>query len=68
MNTLYTPYKSIGLVTDGNPFAINRLGNEIFLVLSIGKSFQILRFDRLSACMASKIAPGKIHCFQVRFL
>eukprot|EP01038_Epipyxis_sp_PR26KG_P010444 gene10444-14028_t len=61
---LYTPYKSIGLVTDGNPFVINRLGEEIFLVLSIGKTFQILRFDRLTTCLVSRTAPGKIQSLQ----
>lgn len=38
---LYYPYKAVGYVTDGNPFFINRLGDETFLAVSIGKSFQV---------------------------
>lgn len=38
---LYYPYKAVGYVTDGNPFCVNRLGDETFLSVSIGKSFQV---------------------------
>lgn len=38
---LYYPYKAVGYVTDGNPFYVNRLGDETFLTVSIGKSFQV---------------------------
>ena len=39
---LYAPYRAIGYVTDGVPFIVNHLGDEIFLLFSIGKSFQVM--------------------------
>jgi hypothetical protein len=42
---LFSPYKAVGHVTDGNPFCINRLGEETFLSTSIGKAFQVLLSD-----------------------
>ena len=38
---LYSPYKAVGYVTDGNPFCINRLGEDTFLTTSVGKAFQV---------------------------
>lgn len=38
---LFVPYKAVAQVTDGTPFAVNRLGNELFLTVSIGSSFQV---------------------------
>jgi U3 small nucleolar RNA-associated protein 21 len=62
---LYAPFKSIGLVTDENPFVVNRLGEEIFITVSIGSHFQVFRFNKLTACLISKPVPGKINCIQV---
>ena len=45
---LYYPFKAVGYVTDGNPFFLNRLGDETFLTVSIGKSFQVRRTSLLS--------------------
>lgn len=42
---LYAPYKAVGYVTDGNPFFIHRLGEEIFIYTSIGKSFQVVFYS-----------------------
>ncbi len=63
---LYFPYKSVGLVTDSNPFVINSLGEEVFLVASIGSSFQVYRFDRLIVCMVSQDCGGRITALQVK--
>jgi U3 small nucleolar RNA-associated protein 21 len=38
---LFSPYKAVGHVTDGNPFCINRLGEETFMTVSIGSAFQV---------------------------
>jgi U3 small nucleolar RNA-associated protein 21 len=62
---LYSSYKAIGYVTDGSNFIINRLGNEIFLTTSIGKSFQVYRFDKLSVCLVSAMAPKIIQSMAV---
>ena len=40
---LYVPYKAVAHVTDGKPFVVNRLGNDVFLTVSIGNSFQVYR-------------------------
>lgn len=64
MSSLYSPYRAIGYVCDSNPFTINRLGEEIFITVTIGKCFQIFRLDKLVACLVSKNAPGEISCAQ----
>jgi hypothetical protein len=42
---LYYPYRALGVVTDGVPFVLNRLGEECFVTTSVGKSFQVLHLD-----------------------
>lgn len=61
---LFCPYKAIGYVTDGNPFSINRLGNETFLTTSIGKSFQVYKLDHLRVSLVSKITNDNITCIE----
>lgn len=65
MCALYTPFKAVGIVCDANPFAVNRLGEEIFLTTTIGKCFQVFRFDKLAVCLVSKPVGGVISCFEV---
>jgi U3 small nucleolar RNA-associated protein 21 len=62
---LFVPYKAVGHVTDGTPFAVNRLGNDIFLTFSIGSSFQVMRADHLTVCMVSRPLDGTIAALQV---
>jgi hypothetical protein len=64
MANLYSPYRAIGYVCDGNQFSINRLGEEIFITVSIGSCFQVFRLNKLVACLVSKNVPGKINCIQ----
>ncbi len=68
MTSLYSPYRAIGYVCDANPFSVNRLGEEIFVTVSIGSCFQVFRLNRLVACLVSKKAPGNISGVQVRYL
>eukprot|EP00606_Chrysophyceae_sp_TOSAG23-5_P000671 GSChrysophyteH2.ASY1.ANO1.1331.1 assembled CDS len=56
--SLYTPYKAVGIVTDGKPFAVNRLGTETFLTVSIGSVFQVYRADKLTVCLVGRETPG----------
>jgi len=65
---LYFPYKAIGYVTDGRPFVVNMLGDETFLTVSIGNSFQVYRFNKLTVVLVSRQIPvkGSITCLQVR--
>ena len=65
--SLYTPYRAIGYVTDGNPFVVNQLGTENFITLSIGKSFQVMKADRLTTCLVSEqvgSSSSTIACLQ----
>lgn len=75
---LYYPYKAVGYVTDGSPFYVNRLGDETFLTVSIGKSFQVVAallrtYQRSKMKVKSEepdklITPNyKIHHDNVRF-
>lgn len=54
MTNLYSPYRSIGYISDGNPFCLNYLGEELFIVVSIRNSFQVIRYNKLITCMVSK--------------
>lgn len=38
---LFVPYRAVGLVTDGAPFHVNRLGDRAFITTSIGDAFQV---------------------------
>ena len=58
--SLYTPYKAVGLVTDGSPFVVNRLGEETFVMTSIGSMFQVYRLHHLTLCLVSQSILGKV--------
>jgi U3 small nucleolar RNA-associated protein 21 len=58
--SLYTPYRAVGYVTDGVPFVVNQLGDELFLLVSIGKAIQIFKLDRLTSCLVSQQLPENI--------
>jgi U3 small nucleolar RNA-associated protein 21 len=64
MSSLYSPFRAIGYVCDTVPFSVNRLGEEIFVTVSIGKCFQVFRLNKLVACLVSKSAPGNISSLQ----
>ena len=64
-DTLYTPYKVVGLVSDAAPFVVNEMGSETFLTVAIGQMFQVFRADRLTPVLVSKAAPGNIDLLQV---
>lgn len=57
---LYAPYKAVGYVTDGVPFVVNQLGDELFLLVSIGRAIQIFKLDRLTSCLVSQQLPSAI--------
>lgn len=38
---LFIPYRAVGLITDGAPFHVNRLGDRTFITTSIGDAFQV---------------------------
>ena len=46
-SALLVPYRAVGLVTDGNPFAVVEHGTETFLTVGIGRSYQIFNCNKL---------------------
>ena len=38
---LFHPFRPLGLITDGTPFAVQRRGRETFVTLSVGKAWQV---------------------------
>lgn len=54
MTNLYTPYRAIGYISDGNPFCMNYLGEELFITVSLQNSFQVIRYNKLVTCLVSK--------------
>jgi len=42
---LLTPYRAVGYITDGAPFAVNRLGEATFFTTTVGKAFQVKWMD-----------------------
>eukprot|EP00605_Chrysophyceae_sp_TOSAG23-4_P002689 GSChrysophyteH1.ASY1.ANO1.2966.1 assembled CDS len=59
--SLYTPYKAVGIVTDGKPFAVNQLGTETFLTVTIGSVFQVYRTDKLTVSLVGRQTPGAVN-------
>ena len=56
--SLYTPYKAVGVVTDGKPFVVNHLGEETFISVTIGSLFQVYRTDKLTVCLVARETPN----------
>lgn len=60
MSLLYLPYREIGVITNDSPVHVTRLGNENFLSVAIGESFQIMKVDKLNTCLISKPCDSAI--------
>ncbi|CAM9879754.1 unnamed protein product, partial [Phaeothamnion confervicola] len=63
---LYYPYRALGLVTDGVPFVLNRLGEASFVTVSTGHAFQILDAAHLRVVMGSPPIPDRVRCLAAR--
>lgn len=63
-SSLYCPFRAIGYVTDGTPFCLNKLGEELFITVSIGNCFQVIRYNKLITCLVSKPVKSKITSLQ----
>lgn len=59
---LFEPYRCIGLVCDEVAPAVNQLGKETFLTVSIGKAFQVFKADKLGLSIVSQQIDRKIMC------
>lgn len=41
---LFSPYRALGYITDGEvPFAVQRRGRETYVTVSVGKAWQVWR-------------------------
>jgi U3 small nucleolar RNA-associated protein 21 len=46
---LFQPYRCVGHVTSAVPFALNKMGQASFAVVSVGRAFQIYNVRLLRA-------------------
>ena len=52
---LFLPFRALGYITDHVPFAVQRLGRETYVTVSVGKAWQVRCYavyeeERLPAC------------------
>lgn len=52
-STLFRPYRCIGYVTDAVPVSLNKLGQNNFVTVSVGKAFQVYNVSLLSTVPSS---------------
>ena len=46
---LFLPFRALGYITDRLPFAVQRLGRETFVTVSVGKAWQVRLLAELCA-------------------
>ncbi|RRT69783.1 hypothetical protein B296_00034920 [Ensete ventricosum] len=47
---IFEPYRAIGYITSNVPFAVQRLGTETFVTVSVGKAWQIYNVGFFFTC------------------
>nr|ATG70826.1 WD-40 repeat family protein [Callitropsis vietnamensis] len=57
---IFEPFRALGYITDGTPFAVQRRGMETFITLSTGKSWQIYNCAKLNLVLAGPELVKKI--------
>ena len=57
---LLVPYRAIGLVSDGVPFAVSQLGTETFVTTAVGRAFQVYQEQKLRLAFAGPQLPRVI--------
>lgn len=64
---IFSPFRTIGHVSDGSPFAIGTLGATFYIVTIVGKSFQIYDASTLHLLfVSSRQTPDSISCVTAR--
>jgi U3 small nucleolar RNA-associated protein 21 len=64
---IFSPFRTIGHVSDGTPFAIGTLGATFYIVTIVGRSFQIYDASTLHLLFVSnKQTPDLISCVTAR--
>ncbi|QEU62202.1 Utp21 [Kluyveromyces lactis] len=65
---IFSPYRIVGNVSTGVPYAIGTLGTTFYIVTSVGKSFQIFDANNLHLLFVSdKETDGDITCLAAHF-
>jgi U3 small nucleolar RNA-associated protein 21 len=54
MAALFSPFRALGYITESTPFAVQRRGKETFVVVSVGKAWQVGLAGRRLSCLAAK--------------
>ena len=57
---LLVPYRAVGLVTDGVPFAVSELGTETFVITAVGRSFSVFSEQKLRMTFAGPQLPRPV--------
>ena len=57
---LLVPYRAVGLVSDGVPFAVSQLGTETFVTTAVGRAFQVYQEQKLRLAFAGPQLPRAI--------
>ncbi|KAJ8492909.1 hypothetical protein OPV22_014630 [Ensete ventricosum] len=57
---IFEPYRAIGYITSNVPFAVQRLGTETFVTVSVGKAWQIYNCAKLTLVLGGPQLPKKI--------
>ena len=57
---LLVPYRAVGLVSDGVPFAVAQLGNQTFVTTAVGRSFQVYAEQKLRLAFSGPQLPRAI--------
>ena len=57
---LLVPYRAVGLVSDGVPFAVSQMGTETFVTTAVGRAFQVYQEQKLRLAFAGPQLPRVI--------
>jgi U3 small nucleolar RNA-associated protein 21 len=60
---LFLPFRALGYITDRLPFAVQRLGRETYVTVSVGKAWQVcilctLQLQRACFSMPCSLCQG----------
>lgn len=68
VSKVFAPFRTVGNVSNGVPFAVGTLGSTFYIVTSVGKSFQIYDANNLHLLFVSaKETDSNITCFATHF-
>ena len=63
---LFSPYRTVGLVTNQTPFQFNAMGKDSFVTVCLGRSWQVLRADSLATSIVSRRLRENIRALAVK--